>query len=89
MQTYQIMSPIRPLKYVIVFLNSCTKLKAQIPPHAGNDHVVGEALICEKDDFGTDNCHRSVQNQPVVIDSKPATFMVIRGIEVSWQAAFN
>jgi hypothetical protein len=24
MQTYQIMSPIRSLKYVIVFLNSCT-----------------------------------------------------------------
>ena len=26
MQAYQIMSPIRPLKYVIVFPNSCTKL---------------------------------------------------------------
>jgi Cu/Ag efflux pump CusA len=34
-------------------------------------------------------CHRSVQNRPVVIDSKPATFIVIRGIEVSWQVAFN
>src|SRR5580700_1297054 len=25
-------------------------------------------------------CHRSVQNRPVVIESKPATFMVTRGI---------
>ena len=30
-------SPIRLLKYVIVFPNSCTKLKAQIPPYAGKD----------------------------------------------------
>jgi hypothetical protein len=30
-------------------------------------------------------CHRSVQNQPVVIESKPATFMVSKGFEVSWQ----
>jgi hypothetical protein len=28
MQAYQIMSPLRPLKYVIVFTNSCTKLAA-------------------------------------------------------------
>jgi hypothetical protein len=30
-------------------------------------------------------CHRSVQNQPVVIESKPATFMVSKGFEVGWQ----
>jgi hypothetical protein len=27
-------------------------------------------------------CHRSVENRPVIIDSKPATFMVITGFEV-------
>ena len=30
-------------------------------------------------------CHRSIQNRPVVIESKPATFMVSKGFEVSWQ----
>lgn len=31
-------------------------------------------------------CHRSVQNRPVIIESKPATFMVIRRFEDGWQA---
>lgn len=34
MQAYQIMSPIRPLKYVIVFTNSCTKQQAESVPVA-------------------------------------------------------
>jgi hypothetical protein len=29
-------------------------------------------------------CHRSIQNQPVIIESKPATFMVSKGLGVSW-----
>src|SRR6202022_1926793 len=32
-------------------------------------------------------CHRSVQNRPVIIESKPATFMVSKGFEVTWQVA--
>ena len=32
-------------------------------------------------------CHRSIQNRPVVIESKPATFMVSKGFEVSRQVA--
>jgi hypothetical protein len=30
---------------------------------------------------------RSVQNRPVIIESKPATFMVSKGFEVTWQVA--
>jgi AraC family transcriptional regulator len=32
-------------------------------------------------------CHRSIQNQPVIIESKPATFMVSKGFEIGWQVA--
>jgi len=38
--------------------------------------AVSSARVC---------CHRSIQNRPVVIESKPATFMVSKGFEVSWQ----
>jgi hypothetical protein len=48
MQAYQIMSPIRPLKYVIVIPNGCTKLKAQIPPYTGDDNVVGEPTLTKE-----------------------------------------
>ena len=38
---------------------------------------------------GTQNldayCRRSVENQPVVVELKPATFLVLNGSELIWQ----
>ena len=49
----------------------------------------GIHFVAEKDAYLTVrlNCHRSVQNRPVVIESKPATFMVSKGFDLSWQGA--
>ena len=61
-------------KYQLIF-KTAPKAIEPIPPGDFKGNMQGPLYVQRN------RCHRSVQNRPVIIDSKPATFMVIRGFE--------